>query len=116
VKNQVNNKEVYISESIEVTIPCPVKNQDVEIQSSCTAKRIKKDKEMITEMLDELDVEATPVSVYRLPKNANSNDLRPRLIKLVVATSQDIITFATFVSIYIFIAHQATISLKLNVY
>uniref|UniRef100_A0A914D6P3 Uncharacterized protein n=1 Tax=Acrobeloides nanus TaxID=290746 RepID=A0A914D6P3_9BILA len=65
---------VNISESIEVTTPCPVKNQDVEIQSSCAAERIKKDKEMITEILDKLNVEATPVSVYHLPRNANSND------------------------------------------
>jgi hypothetical protein len=51
-----------------------------------SSERIKQDRQAVTELLDELQVEATPVTVYRL--SSRDPTKRPRLLKLVLSTSR----------------------------
>uniref|UniRef100_A0A914EJT0 Uncharacterized protein n=1 Tax=Acrobeloides nanus TaxID=290746 RepID=A0A914EJT0_9BILA len=55
--------------------------------ASTPSERIEEDKRTITQLLDELDVEAVPTAIYRLLSNKSFDKPRPRLLKLVLSTS-----------------------------
>lgn len=48
--------------------------------------KAKEDHESISTLLDEIDADAVPTSIYRLPGNTNDSN-RPRLLKVVLSTS-----------------------------
>lgn len=53
------------------------------------SERVKDDRATITDLLDELDVEATPIAVYRMgrPPTAQERSSKPRLLKVVMPSS-----------------------------
>jgi hypothetical protein len=51
------------------------------------SERLEADKRTIIDLLDELEVEAIPTTVYRLPSKLPNGGNRPRLTKGVLSTS-----------------------------
>jgi hypothetical protein len=61
-----------------------------EPEHALASGRVKADAESVSAMLDVLNVEAVPVAVYRMgrPPQHNDNNKGPRLLKVVLPSSQ----------------------------